>query len=361
MESISSEIKEIVFDKLFFNSIEKYIVMDKGLKILMCSKSALEILGYNENIIGQNFKNFIMQKDIPEFDKFISALNVNEIVKNFKFYLMTSNGTISRFFLSGILLKSNDHVKGYLISFSISNPQEWASFKEHNVFFQFITRKLGKLTSLGKLTTIFAHDIKTPIHVIYSTAQLMSSNNKLPEDIRENFKMIERNAERASKIIKTLMDFSKSGICQMKPFSLNEVVESAIEMVDTSLKTSKIIINKDFGDLPEVYLDNNYISSIIYNLLTNSIEAIGENKGEINIKTFKDKNEVKLLIEDNGIGMDEATLSNLFQPFFTTKDSGTGLGLYLARQIMNEHNGDLLVESEKGKGTKVTLIFRKFI
>ncbi|MCK5358746.1 MAG: hypothetical protein KAJ48_10150, partial [Elusimicrobiales bacterium] len=113
--------------------------------------------------------------------------------------------------------------------------------------------------------------------------------------------------------------------------------------------------------VPNVFLDPNYLNSVVYNLIANAMESLPEDGGEISVKSVYDKaaNEVRLIIKDTGKGINANVLSNIFRPFFTTKEKGTGLGLYLARQIMSEHSGKILIESKPREGTVVTLIFSK--
>jgi two-component system sensor histidine kinase AtoS len=120
-------------------------------------------------------------------------------------------------------------------------------------------------------------------------------------------------------------------------------------------------VARELNETPKVFLDPHYLQSVVYNLLTNALESVGEKEGRVELKTLwdPDKKEVRLIISDDGRGMDRNMLEHLFQPFFTTKETGTGLGLYLARQIMNEHSGEISVRSEPGKGARVELLFRK--
>jgi len=121
---------------------------------------------------------------------------------------------------------------------------------------------------------------------------------------------------------------------------------------------------KEEGKAPKVFLDPHYMHSVIYNLLNNSAQALaGRPGGVITVGTgwLEAEKEVHLTISDNGPGLEPSMMENLFQPFFTTKESGTGLGLYLARQIMEEHGGRILVSSPEGGGASVSLRFRKTV
>ncbi|MBI4657221.1 MAG: PAS domain S-box protein [Elusimicrobia bacterium] len=354
-------LKESLFDSLFDASSEKMMVIDPDGVVRFINKAALEILGYERaDIIDKNFKTLIIEKDYAEFDNFLSSVRELEIVRNYKFYLLTLQKSIIRLFLTGVLLGDRGVCAGYCISLSPVYPDEWIALKDPH-FFQMVAKKLGRLTSVGQLTSVFVHDIKNPLHVILSTAELVLSFENLDDDLKNSMALIERNAARASRIVKTLLDFSKSGICQLRPYSLNEIVDYCLGLLESSLKTSRVNISRDMQDVPKVFLDPHYLHSVVYNLLTNAVEALPEKSGKILIRTGLDpaKNEAALTISDNGVGISPNMLSHLYQPFFTTKETGTGLGLYLARQIMNEHSGRISIESKPGKGTTVSLIFTK--
>jgi PAS domain S-box-containing protein len=362
-DHLLDEIKGSLCKTLFDDSLEHMIVLDKSLNVQLVNKSVLNLLAYPVNdLIGKSFKTLLLSKDHSEFDKFLDTVRKNKIVKNYKFYLLTFQKSIVRLFLSASALKNGDNICGYYINISPVHPDDWSALKDPQLF-QSVAKKLGRLTSIGQLTSVFAHDIKNPLHVILSTSELLLSAENLDENIKTSVSLMERNAKRASKIVKTLLDFSRSGMCQLRPYSINEVVESCLELIESPLKTMNVEIKKELEKIPNVFLDPNYLNSVVYNLITNAIESMSEDGGKISVKSTYDKeaNEVRLAITDTGKGIDANVLSNIFRPFFTTKEKGTGLGLYLARQIMNEHSGKILIESKSGKGTTVTLIFSKIV
>ncbi|MEA3306318.1 MAG: ATP-binding protein [Elusimicrobiota bacterium] len=362
-EHLLEEIKGSLFKTLFDDSFEHMIVLDKDLNVQLVNKSVLNLLAYPlDNLIGKSFKTLLLSKDHSEFDKFLNTVVKNEKVKNYKFYLLTFQKSIVRLFLSAGVLKTGDDICGYYINISPVHPDDWAALKDPHLF-QTVAKKLGRLTSIGQITSVFAHDIKNPLHVILSTSELLLTAENLDENTKTSVSLMERNAKRASKIVKTLLDFSRSGMCQLRPYSINEVVEYCLELIESPLRTMNVKVNKDLKKVPNVFLDPNYLNSVVYNLIANAMESLPEDGGEISVKSIYDKavNEVRLIITDTGKGIDANVLSNIFRPFFTTKEKGTGLGLYLARQIMSEHSGKILIESKPHKGTIVKLIFSKIV
>lgn len=360
-ESQLHSLQRSLFRSVFNESTERFLVLDAAGVIRLVNNSALELLGYkSEDVVGKGVSTLVLEKDAEELEGFLKAVAESGELRNYKFYFLTSRQSIIRLFISIKALRDEaGGVEGFRLALSLVYPDEWAALRDPH-FFQGVARKLGRLTSVGQLTSIFAHDIKNPLHVILSTAELMLSSGELPAESRESLELIERNAQRASRIVKTLLDFSRSGICQLRPCSLNDIAEHCIGLISSSLKTSRISVKQELGKVPKVFLDPHYLNSVVYNLLNNSAEALGPEGGEIVVATGqKEPGEVCLRITDNGRGMEPGVLSSIFQPFFTTKENGTGLGLYLARQVMNEHSGRISLDSRPGKGTAVTLCFTK--
>jgi len=361
-ESNQHKLQRSLFRSIFDESSEKMLVIDRAGLVSLANKSTLELLDYEVSaIVGKDISGLMLEKDRAEFSALLATAASAGVVRNYKFYLLNSKRSIIRFFLTvAALCDEKNKLEGYCVYLALANTEEWAALKDPH-FFQSVAKKLGRLTSMGQLTSVFAHDIKNPLHVILSTSELLLSSGNLSEEVKPSIVMVERNAQRASKIVKTLLDFSRSGICQLRPYSVNEIAEYCLGLFESSLKTSKVSVVRDLGETPKVFLDPHYLQSVVYNLLTNALESVGGKEGRVELRTLwdQDKKEVRLAISDTGRGMDRNMLDHLFQPFFTTKETGTGLGLYLARQIMNEHSGEIIVRSEPGKGARVELVFRK--
>lgn len=354
-----------LFDALFFKAQEPMIVLDRGLTVLLVNNSALKLLGWEgQDISGKPVTELVLEKDLKDFTELTELAARNGVVRNYRFYLLTASRSIARVFLTVQLLKGGDGgVNGFCLSLSQVSPDEWSALKDPHVF-KNAARKLNRLTSMGQLTSMFAHDIKNPLHVILSTSELMRARDGQTEEVKGEADLIERNARRASKIVKTLLDFSRSGTCRLEPHAVEAAAEGALELIDSSLKAAKVRIEKKFDKAPRVFLDPHYMHSVIYNLLNNALQALGDAPdGRISVTSGwleRDK-EVFLTIADNGPGFEPAMADNLFQPFFTTKENGTGLGLYLARQIMDEHGGRIIVASSPEGGAMVSLRFKKIV
>lgn len=365
MADATTPIHRSLVDAIFFRAQEPMLVLDQALTVLLVNNSALKLLGWEgEEIAGKPVSELVLEKDLKDFRELTELAARNGIVRNYRFYMLTATKSIARLFLTVQLLKGEDGgVNGFCLYLSPVSPDEWSALKDPHVF-KNAARKLNRLTSMGQLTAMFAHDIKNPLHVILSTSELLRAQEGQPESVKTGAELIERNARRASKIVKTLLDFSRSGLCRLEPYSVETAAETALELIDSSLKAAKVRVEKKFEKAPRVFLDPHYMHSVIHNLLNNSLQALeGAPDGRISVTSgwLEGDKEVFLTIADNGPGLEPAMLENLFQPFFTTKENGTGLGLYLARQIMDEHGGRVLVAASPEGGAMVSLRFRKTV
>ena len=364
-ETAPHALQRSLFNAIFFNAQEPMLVLDKDLNVLLMNAATLKLLGWaDQSLDGKPVSALVLEKDLKEFSDMAALAARNGVVRNYRFYMLTASRSIARLFLTVLALKDDKgEVNGFCLYLSPVSPDEWSALKDPHVF-KNAARKLNRLTSIGQLTSMFAHDIKNPLHVILSTSELLRAQEGQPENVRAGAELIERNARRASKIVKTLLDFSRSGMCRLEPYAVHTAAESALELIDSSLKSGKVEVQKDCGHAPKVFLDPNYIHSVIYNLLNNALQALaGRPDGRIRISCgwLEAEKEVFLTITDNGPGMEASILENLFQPFFTTKENGTGLGLSLARQIMDEHGGRILASSPAGGGASVSLRFKKTV
>jgi PAS domain S-box-containing protein len=180
-EHLLDEIKGSLFKTLFDDSFEHMVVLDKSVDVQLVNKSVLNLLGYPLNdLVGKSFKTLLLSKDHAEFDKFLDTVRKNKTVKNYKFYLQTFQKSIVRLFLSAGALKNGDDICGYYINISPVHPDDWSALKDPQLF-QTVAKKLGRLTSIGQITSVFAHDIKNPLHVILSTSELLLSAENLDE------------------------------------------------------------------------------------------------------------------------------------------------------------------------------------
>lgn len=224
------------------------------------------------------------------------------------------------------------------------------------------TRRAETVNTLGAIAAGIAHDLNNPLAIISSRAELMLSLVEGAEpaypEMREDLEVIRRNAQRASVISTGLLSLAAQRAAERKPVNINELLDATLLLVAGELHRKNIEVKTSLDrSLPAVQGDPTALQRVIMNLLLNARDAMPDG-GRIRIETgpAPDRAEtLQLSIADTGVGIPAETLPKLFGMFFTTKESGTGLGLWLAYRTLREHRGQIAVESEPGKGAKFIL------
>ena len=142
---------------------------------------------------------------------------------------------------------------------------------------------------------------------------------------------------------------------ELKAENINEIVEEAVQFFTPEIEARDIVVEAELRpDLPLLQIDRDQMKQAFYNIIKNSFEAM-KRRGILRIRTALDDSHVRISFTDNGGGMSADALSHVFEPYFTTKRSGSGLGLLIVRRIVREHGGELAIESTEGKGLTLSI------
>lgn len=223
-----------------------------------------------------------------------------------------------------------------------------------------------KMASLGKLAATVAHELNNPLEGILTYAKLLKKKLRglsLPEDkeaeIQTDLSLIADESARCGSVVKNMLLFARRDRGQMTEVDLQSIVEKSLRLIDHHLKMNRITLDNDLGDRPILlYCDPEQITQALLALEINAVEAMPEGGTlRIEISPSEDANSVVLRIKDNGVGIAKENLKHIFEPFFSTKESGkaTGLGLAVVFGIVERHRGTIDVESEYGCGTTFTI------
>jgi len=217
-----------------------------------------------------------------------------------------------------------------------------------------------KLVAIGQLAAGVAHEINNPLTSILANSQMLlldidPKNTELVESVT----LIEMAARRATKVVENLQSMVRKEKFEFQPIDLNESLQNALMLVSHEFMSRQISIRFTPGTgMPPIVASGDHLQGVWINLLMNAIEAIDSTNGEIKIATLFDEDKYYVEIKDNGAGISEENLGRIFEPFFSTKRSGrgTGLGLSMAKRIIQAHDGQILVESAPGQGSRFTII-----
>lgn len=220
-------------------------------------------------------------------------------------------------------------------------------------------RRADRLSSLGLLTAGLAHEIRNPLVAIRTFTQLLPERYDDAE-FREGFQGLAlKEVDRICGLINDLLSFARPSKPNVAPESISDVVDNIARILEAQAKDKNVEIRRDFDStLPKVWIDKEQMKQVFMNLILNSIQAMKEG-GSIAISTRLAarsnaelvKEYVQVEVRDSGIGIPAEDLEHIFDPFFTSKDEGSGLGLAVSHQIVQEHGGYVTVESTVGQGT----------
>jgi signal transduction histidine kinase/putative methionine-R-sulfoxide reductase with GAF domain len=213
-----------------------------------------------------------------------------------------------------------------------------------------------KLAALGQLAAGIAHEIRNPLTsiniLIHSLTENLPSENSHWEDL----KVIEEEIHRINEIVDQFLRFAKPLPPILEKAEIIPIFEETLHLLRPQIERLRISVQKDFRSLPPVIIDKEQMKQVILNLLMNTIQAMPEG-GRLGLsgQVSRDDQWIQLSIQDSGIGIPPEDMNKLFDPFFSTKEGGIGLGLSIAHRIIDQHHGKIEVESTPGKGTLFTL------
>jgi two-component system sensor histidine kinase HydH len=211
--------------------------------------------------------------------------------------------------------------------------------------------KKEKLFAIGELSARLAHDIRNPLSIIKNSIEmLIAKNDNIDPNTLEIYMRIQRAVDRISYQIDDVLNFVKPRIITVKKASLNEILKVVINRLRIP-KTIKITLPQN--DI-EMVVDVINLEIVFVNLITNAVQAM-DNSGEIEIQSHENGDIVTIKISDSGPGIPNENISKVFEPLFTTKQTGTGLGLVSCKTIIEQHGGSISVESPVGSGAIFTI------
>jgi signal transduction histidine kinase len=219
-------------------------------------------------------------------------------------------------------------------------------------------RRSDRLAALGQLSAGLAHEIRNPLSTIKTSAEmLLKSVDENNAVAREMAGFISADVDRTNALVTRFLDFARPLAVRLEKTDLAQLIDRAIADVEKHSPPFDVSIYKNYSpDIPPFLLDAQLIERVVYNLLVNAAQA-SPPKGSITVKTRQAGDTVEIAVIDRGSGIAPKLLDNIFNPFFTTKSSGVGLGLAIVSKIVDEHGGTIAVESEPGSGS----VFRVFL
>jgi two-component system sensor histidine kinase HydH len=212
-----------------------------------------------------------------------------------------------------------------------------------------------KLSVVGQLAAGVAHEIKNPLASIKGAADILTDDDTSPAD-REEFKDILRNeVRRIDATVAEFLEFARPKETRFETLDLSKTLAATLRQIEAQAKREGLRLETNIQDGIVVNGDGEKLRQLVLNLLLNAIQA--SESGEVIRVSLETRaaDGVRLVIVDNGTGIKQSDMAHIFDPFFTTRSSGTGLGLAVVKDIVDSHSGDIVIDSEPGRGTTVTI------
>jgi two-component system sensor histidine kinase HydH len=223
---------------------------------------------------------------------------------------------------------------------------------------QAAVRRSDRLAALGQLTAGLAHELRNPLSTIKTSAEMLAKTVAGDNEVaREVAGYISSEVDRTNSLITRFLEFARPVRLRTEPADLAAVIDRAIAQVERHTPPLPVAIYRNYSpDIPPVEMDAELMERVFYNLILNAAQASPE-QSAVTVKTRPVDGDVEISVIDRGSGIEGRHLENIFNPFFTTKPNGVGLGLAIVSKIVDEHDGEIMVESQPGEGS----IFRVYL
>jgi len=325
------------------------IVCDSFHIIIQNNKTAARILPFEHHEIQDKpVWACIRDPDLSEFVR--QTVESEETVQAQEF--MLDELSFTRFLSISIMpLVRSKSVRGTIIT--VEDITERKAGEVRN-------RRLESLASLTNLAATVAHEIKNPLGSISIYVQLVrkalvQSNSEIPKQVDKYLDVVDEEIERLNKIVVDFLFAVRPLKFEFAPMDINTVVSSLAEFLGEEMNQAGIVLMLELGSaLPMIQGDERFLRQMLVNLVKNAMAAMISG-GIIRIKTWYSNDFIFMTVEDTGSGIPDELIHKIFEPYFTTKVDGTGLGLTMSYKVVKEHGGDIRVQSEAGKGTCFTV------
>ena len=346
------------FLETIFNSIQEgIIVTDSNGRINYVNNAACELFGFDmESSIGKRLDERVRGLDWNALSKSSGAVSRDMEI----FY--PSNKFINFYIVPLIMERRSGDDKADKIDIS-------AEAVGHAMILRDITEsrrstqqtiESERFNALTLLAAGVAHEIGNPLNSLHIHLQLMERNvSKLEEparkELQESIDIARTEISRLDSIVTQFLRAIRPSKPELHPENVNSIIEEAVRFFAPEIEDRDIVVEQELrSDLPMLELDRDQMKQAFYNVIKNSFEAM-KRRGILRIRTNRDDTHVIVSFTDTGGGIPAERLSRVFEPYFTTKTSGSGLGLLIVRRIVREHGGEMSIESTEGKGLTLAI------
>lgn len=338
------------FRTMFEKSKDMVFIAGKDFVFRDANPAAAELLGYSlDELLKMSF--FSLFTGTTPVKSIEEQLSQQGVADNIEVTLLTKKKAVKDGILSVTRekdLSGEVYYQGIIHDISTLKRNERANLQ------------LQKLAIAGRLVHTLAHEIRNPLNNIsLSVLELREENKESENGSKMYLDIIQRNSIRIGDIITELLNSSRPASIEVKKRPLQDILDESLTSASDRITLKKIKLSKLFAkEKLEILCDKEKLKIAFLNIIINAIEAMKEGKGLLNVLLRKQGNEYIVTIQDNGCGISQENLSHLFEPYFTSKRNGMGLGLASALNILQSHHASIDVQSAVNEGTSFTLTFK---
>ncbi|SHE34939.1 polar amino acid transport system substrate-binding protein [Seinonella peptonophila] len=321
------------------------ITLDRSGAISMFNHRAQSML-LGENIVGTPYIHTPIVNLIPA-KKIEACLHQNEVFLQVETeWVKNHERKIITYSLFPLFNRDQENI-GVILNFSdITHKKEL----ERRI------SEANRLRALGQLMAGIAHEIRNPLTSMLAYTQLLPKKRESEEFCTYYSQQIVNEIERLNQLVDDLLNYSRPKKSTPTLFELQPFTENILRLFNQKVVEKRILVKVEIPENCHVFADRQQLQQILMNMVINAIDAL-EERGELNIHATELESKTRITIEDNGCGIEQEDLNKLFEPFFTKKNNGVGLGLSISYQLIKENHGSIEVRSLHGQGTTFILTF----
>jgi two-component system NtrC family sensor kinase len=336
------------YKALFDSTIAGTLVIDAETKeVVLCNQVAAKMFGFNsvEEAVGINLLDFIPLNDKEKvLEVTVKDMLEQDLRQVNEFRVVTKDGREIWINAVGARIELGGKPAGLVSCVDVTEQKRQRGR-------QMI---IDRLASIGELAAGTAHELNNPLTSIIGFSQLLMEKD-IPDDIREDLELIYNEAQRAADVVKNLLTFAREHVPMKQLNQINNIIEDVLRLRAHEQKVDNIEVKRQLAPaLPEIMVDYFQMQQVFLNIIINAeyFMTQAHNRGTLTITTKKHNSNVMISIADDGPGIPPENLSQIFHPFFTTKQTGkgTGLGLSICHAIVTKHGGQIYAKSQQGKG-----------
>ncbi|OGC09654.1 hypothetical protein A3F86_01880 [candidate division WOR-1 bacterium RIFCSPLOWO2_12_FULL_45_9] len=322
----------------------KYVVYNKTCDI----NESCESLALNDPIVDQliTSRNHIMEPNNPKHELLVPCLLENRLIAIFVLGRKLSEDPYTDDDIRLLEVLANqaamalDHTRSYeRIKLDLETAEKELARSQ-------------RLASLGTLTAGVTHEIRNPLTVIRSETERLANKERDLEYLKQFRDLLLKHIDRISGIVQRMLGLAKESVKKQQEIDLNTLIEDSLRC----FTFDKVTVTKELNNVPKIRGNAEELQEVFVNFIQNAIEAM-PNGGALKLRTYPEHNRIVAEISDTGKGIADNIREKIFDPFFSTRHEGAGLGLSIVYRIVREHGGDIKVQSEEGKGTTFKILF----